>query len=138
MVAIPKLRAEVLRQTAGSRAKDIATLVNGVLAGMSTARDASGDENPSESEAEEEGGSNPEEATALAADLGVHESHLDTTRGIWTWCRACGAHTSGQRLRMLRQPCGELKVAGRTALRRVGKGLPPAYGEDDWGDRVGA
>ena len=64
----------------------------------------------------------------------VQSSHLLGHRGAWTWCRRCGCHTRGQRLRKPREPGGLPGPEGRSALRRVARGRPPLSSADVWGD----
>ena len=67
---------------------------------------------------------------------GIHASHLPRSKGTYTWCRRCGAWTSGLRIRLLARPCLGPAVAGRLALARISKGLPPRVSETEWGDEA--
>ena len=66
-----------------------------------------------------------------AAGLSAHSSHRISVKGVWSWCRRCGAHTRGHRIVRLARPC-ERFPEGTAALRRVREGRPPLATCTDW------
>ena len=68
-----------------------------------------------------------------AEGLRAHRSHRISVKGVWSWCRRCGAHTRGHRIVRLARPC-ERFPEGTAALRRVRDGRPPLATCTDWGE----
>ena len=63
---------------------------------------------------------------AKTADvLPIHASHRLSHRGVYTWCRACGAFTRGTYYKKLRLPCTRPTAGGKQALARIKAGQPP-------------
>ena len=78
----------------------------------------------------------PTSARRAAGLRQVHPSHRVSCRGAYTWCRRCGAFTTGLRVRLLAQECTKPRTAGRLVLSRVRLGLPPLHTATEWGDEV--
>ena len=68
-----------------------------------------------------------------APGLPLHPSHRMCSKGVWAWCRTCGASTQGTKYSDLKRPCRAPTPGGKQALARVKLGRPPRHGAE-WGE----